>query len=194
MKTPTPVTLQGQHVILRPLQESDIPELAAIGLDERLWRLSLNVLRTPGDMASYVHAALKAQAAGAALPFVHVHPKTGELMGSTRFGNIDVANKGLEIGWTWIISAYQRTAVNTEAKYLLLRHAFEELGCIRVTLKTDVLNERSRQAMLRIGAKEEGILRNHMVTSEGRVRDSVILSILDREWPQVKARLEQMLA
>ncbi|MBC3539266.1 GNAT family N-acetyltransferase [Rufibacter sediminis] len=193
MKTPAPVTLEGKHVILRPMQESDIPELSRVGLAEDLWRLSLNVLRTPEDMAAYVRAALQAQEAGTALPFVYVHPETGELMGSTRFGNMDLANKGLEIGWTWVIPAWQRTGVNTEAKYLLLRHAFEELGCIRVALKTDVLNERSRQAMRRIGAREEGILRNHLITSEGRVRDSVMLSILDREWPQVKARLEGML-
>ncbi|WP_210488067.1 GNAT family N-acetyltransferase [Rufibacter aurantiacus] len=193
MKTPAPVTLKGKHVILRPLQESDIPELCRVGLEEDLWRLSLNVLRTLEDMAAYVQAALKAQEAGTALPFVYQHPTTGELMGSTRFGNIDVANKGLEIGWTWLVPAWQRTGVNTEAKYLLLRHAFEDLGCIRVTLKTDVLNERSRQAMRRIGAREEGILRNHMVTSDGRVRDSVILSVIDREWPDVKARLEGML-
>ncbi|MFB9863563.1 GNAT family N-acetyltransferase [Rufibacter immobilis] len=193
MKTPVPVTLQGEHVILRPLQESDIPALAAVGLEEELWRLGTTVLRTPQDMATYVRAALKQQEAGAGLPFVQVHPQTGALMGSTRFGNIEVPNAGLEIGWTWIAPAYQRTAVNTEAKYLLLRHAFEELGCIRVTLKTDVLNKRSHQAMLRIGAREEGVLRNHIITSEGRVRDSVILSIIDREWRQVKERLENLL-
>ncbi|QHL87584.1 GNAT family N-acetyltransferase [Nibribacter ruber] len=194
MKQPTPITLTGQHVLLRPMQETDIPELCRVGLEESLWTVGLSVVKTPEDMAHYVHTALKAQAAGAALPFVQVDPVTGGIIGSTRFGNIEVAHGGLEIGWTWIIPAYQRTGVNTEAKYLLLRHAFEDLGCLRVALKTDVLNQRSRNAMLRIGAKEEGILRNHMVTSTGRVRDTVMLSILDREWPEVKQRLEQMLA
>jgi RimJ/RimL family protein N-acetyltransferase len=194
MQQPTPVTLTGQHVLLRPMHAADIPELCEVGLEQSLWELSLSVLKTPEDMAHYVHTALQAQEAGTALPFVYVDPKTGGIIGSTRFGNIEVANKGLEIGWTWLIPAYQRTGVNTEAKYLLLRHAFEKLGCMRVALKTDVLNERSRNAMKRIGAKEEGILRNHMVTSTGRVRDSVMLSIIDQEWPDVKARLEQMMA
>ncbi|AMM50424.1 GNAT family acetyltransferase [Rufibacter sp. DG15C] len=194
MKQPTPITLIGQHVLLRPMQAADIPELCAVGLEPSLWELSLSVLQTPEDMAQYVHTALQAQEAGTALPFVYVDPKTGGIIGSTRFGNMEEANKGLEIGWTWLIPAYQRTGVNTEAKFLLLRHAFEELGCIRVALKTDVLNERSRNAMKRIGAQEEGILRNHMVTSTGRVRDSVMLSIIVQEWPEVKARLEQMMA
>lgn len=193
MKTPQPITLAGRYVMLRPLLETDIPELCQIGLEESLWRLSSSKVSTPEDMAAYVRAALSAQQNNSAVPFVLVEPASHRLIGSTRYGNIDVANGSLEIGWTWINPAWQRTGVNTEAKYLLLRHAFEELDCIRVSLKTDVLNQRSRQAMLRIGAKEEGILRNHMITSEGRIRDTVMLSIIAQEWPQVKQRLEILL-
>lgn len=127
------------------------------------------------------------------MPFAIVELASGTVVGSTRYGNIDRANRRVEIGWTWIGRPWQRTAVNTESKYLLLRHAFETLGCIRVEFKTDALNERSRQALLRIGAKEEGIFRSHVVTSTGRIRDSVYFSIIDREWPAVKTRLEAML-
>src|ERR1700688_2877130 len=119
---------------------------------------------------------------------------SGQLIGSTRFMNIDHPNRGVEIGSTWIVPARQRTAVNTEAKYLMLRHAFDVWNCIRVELKTDALNQRSRNAILRIGAKEEGTLRKHLITWTGRVRDSVYFSILDTEWPEVKAKLEAMLA
>jgi RimJ/RimL family protein N-acetyltransferase len=115
-------------------------------------------------------------------------------VGSTRFANIDRENKHLEIGWTWIGKPWQRTAVNTEAKYLMLRHAFEELGCIRVEFKTDSLNQQSRNALLGIGAKEEGTFRNHMITQDGRYRHSVYFSVIDSEWPEVKRGLEERLA
>jgi RimJ/RimL family protein N-acetyltransferase len=122
-----------------------------------------------------------------------VERQRGLVVGSTRFGNIDLANRRLEIGWSWIAPPWQRSAINTEAKYLMLRHAFERLGCMRVEFKTDVLNIRSRQALLRIGAKEEGILRQHMITSSGRLRDTVYYSILDHEWPAIKGELERKL-
>ena len=138
-------------------------------------------------------AALDAQRAGTALPFATLDAATGEVIGSTRFGNIDLSNRRAEIGWTWLRRDRQRTACNTEAKYLMLRHAFDVLGCIRVELKTDALNQQSRAAILRIGAVEEGILRAHMITASGRLRDSVYYSILDREWPAVRERLEGML-
>jgi RimJ/RimL family protein N-acetyltransferase len=137
---------------------------------------------------------LDAQKAGTALPFATVHVASGQVIGSTRFMNIDVANRRVEIGATWIAAPWRRTAVNTEAKYLMLRHAFETLGCIRVELKTDALNQRSRNAIRRIGAQEEGILRQHVVTWSGRLRDSVYFSILNSEWPRVKQDLEQKLS
>jgi RimJ/RimL family protein N-acetyltransferase len=144
-------------------------------------------------MAAYIETALKEQERGISLPFAQVEPATRRAIGSTRYGNIDRTNHRVEIGWTWVGREWQRTAVNTEAKYLLLRHAFETLGCIRVELKTDSLNEKSRAAILRIGAREEGIFRNHMITASGRIRHSVYYSILDSEWPTVKARLETKL-
>jgi RimJ/RimL family protein N-acetyltransferase len=128
------------------------------------------------------------------LPFATVDATTGQVIGSTRYMNIDEANRRLEIGATWIAAPWRRTAVNTEAKYLMLRHAFEALGCIRVELKTDRLNQRSRNAILRIGATEEGTLRQHIVTWSGRLRDTVYFSMLDSEWPRVKRDLEQKLA
>ena len=144
-------------------------------------------------MAAYIQTALDHQAAGSALPFATVHAPTGQVIGSTRFMNIDPANRRVEIGATWIAAPWRRTAVNTEAKYLMLRYAFETLGCIRVELKTDALNRRSRNAILRIGATEEGTLRQHMVTWSGRLRDSVYFSVLDSEWPGVKQDLERKL-
>jgi RimJ/RimL family protein N-acetyltransferase len=168
--------------------------LCTVGLDPELWELIPYRVTTPEDMAAYIQTALKAQAAGSALPFATVDATTGQVIGSTRYMNIDEANRRLEIGATWIAAPWRRTAVNTEAKYLMLRHAFETLGCIRVELKTDSLNQRSRDAILRIGATEEGILRQHILTWSGRLRDTVYFSILDSEWPRVKRDLEQKLA
>src|SRR5581483_2850906 len=130
---------------------------------------------------------------GESVVFATVERNSGQVIGSTRFMNIDRVNRRVEIGSTWIVPAWQRTAVNTEAKYLMLKHAFEVWGCMRVELKTDALNQRSRQAILRLGAKEEGTLRKHLVTWTGRVRDSVYFSILDTEWPNVKTGLEERL-
>jgi RimJ/RimL family protein N-acetyltransferase len=127
------------------------------------------------------------------LPFAIVEKATGRAIGSTRYGNIDRTHHRVEIGWTWVAREWQRTAMNTEAKYLLLRHAFETLGCMRVELKTDSLNERSRAAILRIGAREEGTFRNHMITASGRIRHTVYFSIIDSEWPAVKVHLEARL-
>jgi RimJ/RimL family protein N-acetyltransferase len=138
--------------------------------------------------------ALQERARGVSLPFALVEKSTGMAIGSTRYGNIDRLHHRLEIGWTWVAPGHQRTAANTEAKYLLLRHAFETLHCIRVEFKTDSLNEKSRQAIQRIGAKQEGIFRNHMITSSGRVRHTVYFSIVDFEWPAVKLDLELKLA
>jgi RimJ/RimL family protein N-acetyltransferase len=190
---PRPVTLEGRHVRLEPLVQTHHAALCAIGLDPELWELIPYRVSTREDMAAYIQTALDAQAAGTALPFATVHVPSGQVIGSTRYMNIDRANRRVEIGATWIAEPWRRTAVNTEAKYLMLRHVFETLGCIRVELKTDALNRRSRNAIRRIGATEEGTLRQHVITWSGRFRDSVYFSILDSEWPRVKQDLEQKL-
>lgn len=188
-----PVTLEGRVVRLEPLTSAHVDDLCAVGLDPDLWRWTTVTVRTANDMRRYVEAALQWQKDGTTLPFVTVHRGENRVVGCTRFGNIDRANRRVEIGWTWVGRPWQRSAVNTEAKLLMLRHAFETMGCIRVELKTDVLNEVSRRAILRIGAKEEGILRSHMITDTGRVRDTVYFSILAGEWPGVRRALETKL-
>lgn len=189
-----PVTLQGKYVRLEPLTRSHLGPLVEIGLEDDLWRWTVSQIRTGDHMRAYMEEALEAQARGTALPFVTVDRASNRVAGSTRFANIDREHRRAEIGWTWVASPWQRTAVNTEAKYLMLGHAFETWGCIRVELKTDALNARSRAAILRIGATEEGTFRNHMITESGRFRDTVYFSLLDREWPAVKRRLEARLA
>jgi len=189
-----PITLEGQHVRLEPLSLAHHAQLCMIGLDEELWRWVVQPVRTPDEMRAYIEEALQAQAAGTALPFATVDKVSGRAIGSTRFGSIDRVNRHVEIGWTWLGLKWQRTAANTEAKYLMLRHAFETWGCLRVEFKTDSLNEPSRRALLRIGAKEEGIFRNHMITSTGRLRHSVYYSIIDSEWPKLKTHLEKKLS
>lgn len=188
-----PVSLEGQHVRLEPLSLDHLEQLCEVGLDAELWRWTTSSPRTREDLRAYMQDALDAQAKGTALPFATIEKASGRAIGSTRYGNIDRTNRRVEIGWTWIGRDWQRTAVNTEAKYLMLRHAFEIVGCLRVELKTDALNERSRKAILRIGATEEGTLRKHMITSAGRVRDTVYFSIVDTEWAHVKAHLEGIL-
>lgn len=178
---------------LEPLTLGHLDGLCAVGLDSDLWRWDSIQKRSRQDMETYVQKALDEQKRGVSLPFATVFLVTGQVIGSTRYLNIDLANRRVEIGATWIAKPWQRTAVNSEAKYLMLRHAFEVLECFRVELKTDALNERSRRAILRLGAKEEGTLRRHMVTDTGRVRDTVYFSILDHEWPAVKARLQAKL-
>ena len=190
----SPITLEGRHVRLEPLARMHHKALCAIGLDPELWQLIPYRVTSPEEMAAYIQAALDSQAAGSALPFATVDAASGQVIGSTRYMNIDAANRRVEIGATWIAEPWRRTAVNTEAKYLMLRHAFETLGCIRVELKTDALNQRSRNAIRRIGAIEEGTLRQHMITWSGRLRDTVYFSILDSEWPRVKQDLERKLA
>jgi len=188
-----PVTLEGAHVRLEPLSRTHSPGLCEVGLEEQLWRWIPTPVRTVADMAAYVELALQEQAVGVSLPFAQIEKATGRVMGSTRYMNIEKAHHRVEIGCTWIGREWQRSAVNTEAKYLLLQHAFETLGCMRVELKTDSLNEKSRAAILRIGAKEEGIFRNHMITSTGRIRHTVYFSIVNSEWPAVKFGLERKL-
>lgn len=189
-----PVVWEGRQVRLEPLQAEHIPALWEAGKDPELWQWTQSNVVSLKDMENYITSALTDMEQGKALPFVIRERGTGEIVGSTRYGNIEMVHRRLEIGWTWISPIWQRTPVNTECKYLLLCHAFEKLGCIRVELKTDALNVKSRNAILRIGAKEEGTLRKHSITATGRVRDTVYYSILDTEWPQVKSRLEAMLS
>ncbi len=189
-----PVTLRGAHVMLEPLSMEHLDQLCEVGLDPELWRWSTSLVRTREDMSRYVETAILERTAGTELPFATIATASGRLIGSTRFGNIDRVNRRVEIGWTWVGVPWQRTAANTEAKYLMLRHAFETLGCIRVEFKTDSLNDGSRKAILRIGAKEEGTLRNHMLVHDGRYRHSVYFSVIDSEWPGVKKALEEKLA
>ena len=188
-----PVALDGIHVRLEPLSLAHVPQLCDVGLDPDLWKWIPSIVGTPDEMLRYVESALQLQKDGTALPFAIVERQSGNAIGSTRFGNIDRNHRRVEIGWTWIARPWQRSPINTEAKYLMLRHAFEVLRCIRVELKTDSLNERSRKAILRIGAKEEGVFRNHMITRTGRVRHTVYFSIVDSEWPLIKADLERKL-
>jgi RimJ/RimL family protein N-acetyltransferase len=189
-----PTILEGTHIRLVPMSMDHCDQLWEAGLDEELWRLTTVVIKGRDDMRRYIQEALKAQDKGMALPFVTVEKKTNKLVGSTRYGNIDESHRRVEIGWTWVAREWQRTVVNTEAKYLMLRHAFETMHCIRVEFKTDSLNEASRNALKRIGAKEEGVFRNHMITPGGRIRHSVYFSIIDSEWPDVKLQLERRLA
>ena len=188
-----PVVLEGDFVRLEPMTLKHHTGLTEIGLDPEIWRYTLVLVRTPQEMRSYMQSALDLQREGTTLPFVTIERSSGRIVGSTRFGNYDPSNRRIEIGWTWIAPPWQRTAINTEAKYLMLSHAFEKLHCVRVELKTDVLNAPSRKAMVRIGAKEEGILRKHSLVWNGRYRDSIYYSILDDEWPGVKQQLERML-
>lgn len=189
-----PIVLEGTRVRLEPLSLAHVPQLSDVGLDPDLWRWTPTTVTSQDEMRTYVQAALTMQGDGSALPFAIIERSSGKAIGSTRFGSIEKSHRRLEIGWTWIAAPWQRSAVNTEAKYLMLKHAFDVLQCMRVELKTDSLNERSRAAILRIGAKEEGILRNHMMTQNGRVRDTVYYSIIEAEWPVVKAALELKLA
>lgn len=188
------VNLQGKFVRLEPLSEDHIPGLTEIGVGRDFWNFMLyGDIKTEADMRKWVLDILERGKKGTDLPFVAVHLASGRVAGATRYLNIMPSDRGLEIGGTWYGLDFQRTAVNTECKYLLLKHAFEDLKCIRVQLKTDSLNERSQKAIERIGAKKEGVLRNHMILPDGRIRHSVFYSILDTEWADVKQRLEDML-
>lgn len=189
-----PVTLDGRVVRLEPLSLDHLDGLTTVGLAPELWRWIPSAVTSREEMRAYIETALAEQRAGQSLPFAVIDARSGEPIGSTRYGNISEANLRLEIGWTWYTPRRQRTAVNTESKLLLLTHAFERLGMIRVEFKTDALNEKSRTALLRIGAVQEGIFRKHLICQSGRIRDTVYFSILDTEWPEKKRRLQQRLA
>jgi RimJ/RimL family protein N-acetyltransferase len=189
-----PVTLQGKYVRLEPLNESHIPGLTEIGKGQDFWYFMLyGRMETEDDMRNWALDIMSRGERGTDLPFAVIHLATGRVAGATRYLNIMPHDRGLEVGGTWYGLDFQRTAVNTECKYLLFAHAFEVLKCIRAQIKTDSRNMRSQQAIERIGAKKEGVLRNHMILPDGRYRDSVFYSILDSEWPRVKKNLEEML-
>lgn len=188
-----PVILKGDFVRLEPMRAEHLDALFEAGRDETLWLWTQAIIKNKEDMQRYIAAALEEFERKVSLPFVTKEKSSGKIIGSTRFGNIDRKNRRVEIGWTWINPEWQRTRVNTEAKLLMLTHAFEVWKCIRVELKTDALNEKSRNAIGRIGAKEEGVLRQQAITESGRVRDTVYYSILDSEWLKVKSSLEKRL-
>lgn len=189
-----PITLQGDYIRLETLSvEEHLSALQTAGAHPEIFRWFSEDRSSPDAMRAFVEEAIDAREAGSALPFATVLQETGEAIGSTRFGNVAPEHRRVEIGWTWLTPDQQRTAANTEAKYLMLSHAFEEWGCARVELKTDSRNRRSREAILRIGATEEGTLRSHMQTHQGP-RDTVYFSVLDDEWPVVKRDLEEKLS
>jgi N-acetyltransferase len=189
-----PVTLTGKHVRLEPLSEAHVPGLAEIGVGRDFWHFMLyGDMNSEADIRSWVLDIMSRGQRGTDLPFAVIHLASGRVAGATRYLNIAPKDRGLEIGGTWYGTEFQRSAVNTECKYLLMTHAFEKLRVIRVQLKTDLINERSQRAIERLGAKREGVLRNHMILPDGRIRDSVFYSILDTEWPEVKKNLEAMM-
>lgn len=184
-----PVTLAGEHVLLEPLSTDHAESLIAAAADGELWNSTVTLVPSRENIGEYINAALQAQAGGRELPFVIIRKSSDTVVGTTRFYDIERNDRRVAIGYTWLSLSAQRTAINTEAKLLLLTHAFENWQCIRVELITDFLNEQSRAAILRLGAKEEGVLRNHMIMPSGRIRDSVCFSIIDAEWPEVRRKL-----
>ncbi len=187
------ITLAGQKIRLRPLMPKDAEALADAADDGKLWNLPFTVIPSKDSVDQYIACAIKGREEGSVIPFVVEDLVAARVIGSTRFWKIDPNNRKLEIGHTWYSQSFQRTHVNTEAKYLLLQYAFEKLNCVRVQFTTDEINEKSRRAILRIGAKEEGIIRNERIMPNGRIRNSVRYSIIDSEWPSVKALLESKL-
>jgi N-acetyltransferase len=186
------VALRGKRVGLEPLAREHLPGLAAAIRDGELWKLPVTLVPHPDELESFLAVADARCASQQELAFATIDLASTQVVGSTRFMKIDPAHRRIEIGFTFIAASWQRSYVNTEAKYLMLRHAFEAWGCARVEIITDALNARSRRAILRLGATEEGVMRNHMIMRDGRNRDSVLHSLIDKEWPQVRARLEAM--
>lgn len=187
-------TLEGPRIILRPLLPSDAEALVDAAQDGELWNLPFTVVPSRDTVQHYIAQALSGRDAGTVLPYVTVLKTTGQVIGCTRFWKVDRQHRKLEIGSTWIASRWQRTFVNTEAKYLMLRYAFESLDCVRVQFTTDEINQKSRQAILRLGAQQEGIVRHERIMPDGRKRNSVRFSIIDDEWPAVRRQLESKLA
>lgn len=188
-----PIVLHGSIVRLEPMQEAHVDAMTIAGSHAELWKFTMNRIENRADAEAYVAAALNSAANGTVVPFVTILEGENRVVGSTRFANYDEESRRIEIGWTWLTPSLQRTGANVEAKLLMMTHAFEQLGCNRVEFKTDVLNEKSRNALLGIGATEEGILRQHTLLWHGRVRDTIYYSVLASEWDGVKRRLLQRL-
>lgn len=189
-----PVTLSGKHIRLEPLSRDHARGLLQVAQAPEIWTWMSALPGTPDAMDAWINEALAAQERGLEYPFAVIEQAGDRAIGSTRYMDVQAASKGVEIGWTWYAPDTWGTVVNPEAKYLLLRHAFEDWGAIRVQLKTDLKNVRSQAAIKKLGAKQEGILRSHRFRRDGTIRDSVIFSIIREEWPTVKAGLEQRLA
>jgi RimJ/RimL family protein N-acetyltransferase len=188
-----PVTLEGSAVRLEPLDRRHLADLTKSGRAASIWTWMFEPLSDPARMEAWLETARANAAAGTELPFATVERASGRAVGSTRYMSLALEHRRLEIGWTWLAPAGQGTALNTEAKLLQLEHAFERVGCRRVEFKTDALNERSRAALLAIGARFEGVFRKHMIMADGRERDSAYYSILDDEWPEVRDALRERL-
>jgi len=185
----TPLTLKGEHVTLEPLAMSHAEELAEAARDGELWKLWYTTVPHPDGMKAEIERRLGLQAAGSMLPFAIRRNDTQALCGMTTYMHIDATNRRLEIGSTWYAKSAQRTAINTEAKLMLLTHAFESLRCIAVEFRTHWMNQQSRAAIARLGARQDGILRNHMRMPDGSLRDTVVFSIIESEWPAIKRHL-----
>ena len=189
------VTLEGKYVLLRPPSINDLDGLSSAAQDGEIWNNPYALFPTVNEMSEYLQDLLKEeeqqQQKKTILPFIIIHKQSNKIVGTTRYLNIDYDNHRLEIGHTWIAKSYRRTVVNTESKLLMLQHAFEKLNCIAVEIRTDVLNTVSRKAIERLGAKQDGILRNHKIMRNGRIRDTVCYSIIQSEWPTVKENLIQ---
>jgi RimJ/RimL family protein N-acetyltransferase len=183
------IILENDLASLTPMNESDFEKLEAIAYHPQIWRAGMSNLKVPAHLKGYIQTALKEKERHLSYPFVIYDKKNDRVAGSTRFGNISFDNKRLEIGWTWLHPDFQGTGLNKACKFLLLQFAFETLGFNRVEIKTDAINLQSRKAILKIGAKEEGIFRRHQITSEGRVRDSAYYSIIREEWPEIKSTI-----
>ena len=187
------IALQGNVVRLEPLQLAHVPALCEVALDPELWRWTLSLVRTRDDMTRYVEKAIALREQRVGYPFATIERRSGRVVGSTRYQPIEPAHRRLEIGYTFVARPWQRSAINTEAKYLMMTHAFEVMRMHRIEFKTDVLNTTSRSALRRIGAIEEGVLREHSITETGRIRDTIYYSVLEHEWPEVRAMLERRL-
>ncbi len=194
MMTASPGVLEDKAILLRPLKIDDIVALRAAAADGELWTISTTTIPRPEEAESYVKRALELRAAGSALPFAIIVKERNQLVGTTRYMNIDTAHHRLEIGSTWLASSWQRTFVNSRAKYLLLQHAFDELGCNAVEFRTDILNSQSRVAIERLGARLDGVLRAHMIMRDGRVRDTVVYSIIKAEWHGIRISLQHRIS
>jgi N-acetyltransferase len=188
-----PITLVGKYIILRPPSIEDIDGLSKAARDGEIWNNSFTQFPNATEMSTYIQEMLDLSSKGIILPFVTVDKASNTIVGTTRYLNIDYENHRLEIGHTWIAKPWRKTFVNTEAKFLMLQYAFEKLGCIAVEIRTDVLNTVSRQAIQRLGAKQDGILRYHKIMRDGRIRDTVCYSIIKPEWKQVKENLMKKL-